>query len=68
MTPYVVKGVIRQLGYMQEEPKMIDDLRIVMADSVGKAREKYFDYWQGQTEEYSVYYSIHDFDIEETLK
>lgn len=52
---------------MQDDELTREDIRIVMAASVDDAREKYREYWNSQTDEYSVYYRVGHVTIEETL-
>lgn len=67
MIPYVAKGSIKVRHYMQDDELTREDIRIVMAASVDDAREKYREYWNSQTDEYSVYYRVGHVTIEETL-
>jgi hypothetical protein len=55
MIPYIVKGTVSVTPYMSDTYKM-EDIRIVMARNTAQAYDKYQDYWQNKTEEYSIYY------------
>lgn len=65
MIPYLVKGTVYVTPY-QNDTYTVDDMRIVMADNEDDAKLKYEDYWDNQTEYYSVYYRV-DCTVMETL-
>jgi len=56
MEYFLVIGTVYRTYYMDEQTKF-DDMRLVKAISVSEAERKYHEYWSGQTNEYSVYYS-----------
>jgi hypothetical protein len=45
----------------------VEDIRIVMARSTAHAYDKYQDYWQSKTEEYSIYYYANS-EVMETIE
>lgn len=67
MIPYVAQGVIKKKYYMDDDELTSNDIRIVMAENVDQAREKYYEFWEKQTDPYSVYYRVGSVRIEETL-
>lgn len=65
MIPYIVKGTVSVTPYMGDTYE-VDDIRIVVATDTAEAYNKYQDYWQRKTEEYSIYYHA-DCEVMETL-
>jgi hypothetical protein len=55
MEYFLVKGIVYKTFYMGEETRF-DDIRLVKANSIEEAEQKYEDYWRNKTDEYSVYY------------
>lgn len=55
MEYFLVRGTVYKTAYMGDE-KVFDDIRLVKANTAEEAKQKYEDYWQNQTIEYSVYY------------
>ena len=55
MIPYIVKGTVSITPYMNDT-YTVEDIRIVMANNTAEAYDKYQDYWERKTSEYSIYY------------
>jgi len=64
---YLVKGTIHRT-YYQGKSDSFDDQRLVRAESVEAAEEKYTAWWSAQTDEYSVYYRVRSCEVLETLE
>lgn len=69
MKPYVIKGVIIKQDYMSEYDydTKIEEIRIVMANDIDEAIEKYKKYWASKSVEYSESFFITMIHVEETL-
>lgn len=67
MKPYLVKGIIKELGYMADSELTTKEYRIVMANNINEALEKYENYWESKNVEYGVSYRIGQVYIEETI-
>lgn len=67
MKPYLVKGIIKELGYMADSELTTKEYRIVMANNINEALEKYEKYWESKNVEYGVSYRIGQVYIEETI-
>lgn len=67
MKPYLVKGIIKELGYMADSELTTKEYRIVMANNINEALEKYENYWESKNIEYGVSYRIGQAYIEETI-
>lgn len=48
--------------------RCIDDIRLVEAETIDDAREKYERWWSDRSEEYSVHYAAYGSDITEMIK
>jgi hypothetical protein len=66
MNIYLVRGTVTVSYYMGDTQK-VEDMRLVRADSEAEARDKYADYWDRKTSEYSVYYYA-DGEVMETVE
>jgi len=55
MEYFLVRGTVYKTPYIGEETSF-EDIRLVKADSLEEAEQKYEDYWRSKTDEYSVYY------------
>jgi hypothetical protein len=65
MIPYIVRGTVSVTVY-EGDTYDVDDIRIVMAVDATEARDKYHDYWERKTVEYSTYYHA-DGEVMETI-
>ena len=65
MEYYLVKGTVYKTPYMGDEERH-EDIRLVKANSAEEAEQKYADYWEKKTSEYSIYYYATGF-AEETI-
>lgn len=66
MELFLVCGKIRRQEYMGDE-KIVDDMRIIKAETFEEACEKYTKYWDDRTSQYSHYYTILSADVTETI-
>jgi hypothetical protein len=65
MEYYLVNGTVSKTPYMGKEERF-QDTKLVKATSAEEAKQKFEDYWEGQTNEYSVYYYAYVY-AEETI-
>ena len=66
MNIYLVRGTVTVSYYMGDTQK-IEDMRLVRANDEEEARDKYTEYWDRKTSEYSVYYYA-DGEVMETVE
>lgn len=64
---FLVRCDVRRTPYMGDH-QLIKDMRLVIADDIFQAREKYEKWWSDRTDEYSVYYSALGAEITETVE
>lgn len=65
MEYFLVRGTVYMTPYMGDQTSF-EDIKLVKANSVEEAEQKYEDYWRNKTDEYSVYYHASG-SAEETL-
>lgn len=63
---WFVEGTVCKSYYMGSEED-ITYRGLIQADSYEQAVEKYREYWRSKTDEYSIYYSVVDYEITETI-
>ena len=66
MSPFLVKGTVYRTHYM-DDTTSFEDIRLVMADDMAEALQKFHDFWACKTDEYSVYYRA-DGTVMETIR
>lgn len=66
LTYFLVKGIVTTYPYMGE-PYKHDDIRLVKAANSDGAFIAYLAYWENQSDEYSVRYSV-DVQVMETVE
>jgi hypothetical protein len=65
MTPFLVDATVYETPYMGDT-RSFSDLRIVMANSATDAEQKFEDFWNYKSSDYSVSYRV-DARAKETL-
>ena len=58
MNIYLVKGRVKKTEY-EGEAEWFEDIRLVKANSIEEAEQKYEAYWEAQTVLYGHYYSAY---------
>jgi hypothetical protein len=66
MEIWLVKGTVCKTEYMGDEHRF-DDVRLVKAWTSNQAREKFEQFWESKTDEYSVYYRVGKCEVKETI-
>lgn len=63
---WFIEAKIHKQLYMGEET-IFPHRTIVIADDYDQALQKYMNYWDAKTDEYAVYYSVNDYNLEEAI-
>jgi hypothetical protein len=65
---FLAKAKINKYEYMREDEfDTIDDMRIVMANTIDEASDKYHKFWADQDDQYGSNYTINQLDITATI-
>ncbi len=67
MKMFLVKSSIKIAYYMSDHDAFVDDIRIVMAENLDEAGEKYEKYWEDKSEDYGTSFSVYSMKITETI-
>ena len=66
MKYFLVEGTVNVTEYMGDE-RSFKDLRLVEADTEQEAHDKFVDYWERKTVDYSTYYHARA-NVKETIR
>jgi hypothetical protein len=66
MKYFLVEGIVNVIEYMGDEHSF-KETRLVEAETEQEASDKYVDYWERQTVEYSTYYHARA-NVKETIR
>ena len=64
---WFVEGEISERRYMADKDRHVTHRTLVQAETEREAETKYREYWEKKTDEYSVYYSVLDVCVSETI-
>ncbi len=64
---FLVRCKVECTPYMGKS-RIIDDIRLVKADTMDEAKEKYERWWADKTDEYSMYYTAYGSDVTEMIE
>lgn len=64
---FLVRCNVVRKPYMGDD-RIIDDMRLVIADNADEAKDKYEKWWHDKTVEYSVYYTAFGANVIETIE
>lgn len=65
---YLVTGTIHRWTYGNDDTRSTQETRLVEADNADLAGQKFCDYFDGMTSEYSVYYRTMEATVHETIR
>ena len=67
MNYYLVRGIVKISRYMAGQDEESEFYHLVVAENSQQAGEKFKAYYEAKTSEYSVYYSVSDYEVMETI-
>lgn len=65
---YQVSGTVSKSEYMVDGEVRFPDSKLVKAATIAEAEQKFTQFWEDQTSEYSVYYHVVNVQVQETLE